>query len=121
MAAWLMELHVTSGPLAFGSVRHGQLVLGVCLRRVRLVLGSVPTVMTYWILEAYLPLWWAGSWKLTYHDGRMALGSVHDMRNTMLQMQMTKSFCIPGSPWQEPSCKVIEACHTRQNAPPEQT
>ena len=26
--------------------------------------------MTYWILEAYLPSWWAVSWKLTYHGDR---------------------------------------------------
>ena len=31
--------------------------------------------MTYWILEAYLPSWWAVSWKLTYHGDCVALGN----------------------------------------------
>ena len=38
-----------------------------------------PTVMTYWIFEAYLPSWWAVSWKLTYHGDRRLLEVVRVM------------------------------------------
>ncbi|OLQ08204.1 hypothetical protein AK812_SmicGene8310 [Symbiodinium microadriaticum] len=35
--------------------------------------------MTYWIFEAYLPSWWAVSWKLTYHGDRRLLEVVRVM------------------------------------------
>ena len=57
--------------------------LGVRLRRIRLVLGSIPSVMTYWIvltvavgrlLEVDLSWWLHGSWKCSRH-GCLVVGS----------------------------------------------